>query len=506
MNTLYEIKQLAKDGRVEEAYEACRDLLKQYPEDRDVKLQLAWCIKALAEVVSKNISDYKRFVGLLSELAELKPWEFGEISMANRFAWTIKGLFDNSRSNPDSLFLAADAIFDIVKCLNFRKPDRYYSVLVDAFLKVKNGKKPWPRFKAFMDWWGFENFQSGDYEKIPLRNGDRMPSLVERVYGSYYRVLTDLMKTGQADLSEVDDFLSRLEGIFRTHPEFQYTLYQKSRILLMLKRNEDAINSLRPFVIRKNNDYWVWEILGDAITDKDIRLSCYCRALLCRAEPEYLGKLRFKTAQLLCSMGFFAEAKHEVDQYIMLYRSKGWRISQEIENEVNKEWYRRASATTTNNDFYLTHLKPSEDFLYSEMPEIPIWITNCNNERKIVNFVTKSRQSGFFRAKEYLKLHQVYMARIDGNIEESKPTKVPMCKEVEDLEPYKEIFFQEFSGRLRKTQGKSFGFVGDIYVEGRLLGADFVDGDSVGGIAELNYERAKRKWGWKAFILTKKDD
>ena len=134
---------------------------------------MAWCLKSLSEIASKN-KECDRFIDLLTELANLQLEEVGENLMANRFAWDLHVLFDSMKFEPEKLVGIADRIVEILPKLCFLKPNKYYSMLADSFLKVKGRQGAvWLRFYDFMNWFGFDNFSDEDYKKIQIKDGKK---------------------------------------------------------------------------------------------------------------------------------------------------------------------------------------------------------------------------------------------------------------------------------------------------------------------------------------------
>lgn len=500
--TVPEIKRLQSAGQYETAYNEYRILLTQYPDNPRLRSDAAWCLKSWVQDAAGR-RDVDTFVKAFGELPSLKLGQIGFGSMANRFAWDIKTLFDSLKNQPDLLFHAADRIFEILPKLTFKKPDKTYTLIADTFLKVKDAQKRiWPRFGEFIEWFGFDNFLPEDYEKIQLANGKSMPSVVERIYGSYYKVLKERIDAGDIDCPAVEKFIDRLTYASE-HYNYSNILYHKAMLLIALGRKDDALETVRPFVRRKQSEFWVWKTLAEISDDPEIKLSCYCRALMCDTDPKFLGRVRVATALLMHDFGYDGNARCEIRALVKVYQDNGWGIPAEARRIANQEWYQQADAPESNDDFYRANLEKSEEFLFIDIPEIPVLVTYFNKEKHMCSFVTGDRRHGFFSAKKIKRrfnANDVLLVRFDGGIQENKPSKVVSLKAVEDTTPYYGKLFQVFRGFLRIRQGNKFGFVGDVYVSPGLA-APFSDFSEVTGTAAISYDRKKDRWSWSAIEI-----
>lgn len=503
--TISEISNLRKEGKIKEAYNECELLLSQYPEDRYVRTTMAWCIKSLAESHAKA-SNYKEFAEVLSKIAPLKLSDIGELSMANRFAWDIKTLFDNLKSNPDLLSEALSLVFNSIRQLEFFKPHKNYTLILDCFVKVKlRQNAPWERICDFIDWWGFEYLLPEDFQRIPLKNGKSIPSVAERTHIVYYKVLMNQIVSRIYSTERIDEFLKRLDDLNVTHPEYVYTLYHKSLLLLALNKKDEALEAIRPFVKLKQNEFWVWDVLGDTTDDDDIKLSCLCRSLLCRTKPEFIGKVRLKTAQLMIKKKKFDNARTELDAFLNTYKANGWHISNDVENLTKQHWYSSASNLGNNISFYKSHLEHSEQFLFHDMQEFPILIEHNNKDKHVCHFITKEKEKGFFftkGVKECFKENTVYIVRLSKKSDSNKASQLLTYKRDENIDNYIGLFFERFNDKIRIREGSCFGFVNDIFVNLNLDNT-LANGDIVTGISVISYNKKKRTWGWRAISLNK---
>ncbi len=504
--TISEINSLRRDGHPDEAYAECRKLLDLNPADRYSRVAMAWCLKTLAEKAAAE-KNPARFIEVMGELEPLRLDEIDEAQMVNRFAWDIRTLFEALRNQPDTLLDTADRIFATLRKLPMAPPDRYYSILAESFMRVKGRLSvPWMQFTDFMEWYGFENLRPQDYNRVQLKqSGHTLPSLAERLHSVYYKVLMTHIKAGTIEPRLMLEFIERLTRLNEEHPEYQYTLYHKAQLLMSAGQREAALQAILPFVKRKRNEFWIWAMLAELSDTPEMSLSCCCRALSCRADEKFLGKVRLKTAHLMHQAGFNGNARTEIRLLHELYHHNGWRIPTEVVEMVHQPWYQAAEAPASNSDFYAAHLEPSEEYLFTDTPEQAVIITHFNAEKSIYSFVTESRRRGFFSTRQMQAKfypHRIYHLRLENELQEGKISKILSHRPAQDVTPYEGVFYRRGSGRLRYREGNSYGFVDDdIFVEKQLLTPEIIKDARAHFTAVISFNPRKESWGWKAINL-----
>lgn len=505
MNTIQQITDLRIAGQLEQAYQMSEQLLAIMPNDRHARGAVAKCLKDLhAEACARE--DVNKVTSYLRRLKELDMAQYGEPAMANYFVWDLRIFFDTVKKRHHERYLSvADSVFEVLSGLDFVKPNKYYSMLAEMFAAVKSSQgNQWLGFVKFMDWFGFDRFMEEDFKRVPLSQGRSIPALVDRVYGAYYKALMAQVETGRADLPRVDEFVNRLTALNQSHPEYDFTLYRKAKLQLALNRKEDALEAIRPFVKRKQSEFWVWDVLSDTVEDTSIRLSCLCRALCCRTEPNYLVRVHVKMAKVMHQLGLDGNARREISQAHQLYETNGWRIPAEVMDMERQSWYQAAQAPESNADFYRAHLADSEAFLYINDPEEAVLISKVNRQKQLCYFITADGHRGLFstkRLKGAFRENEVYLVRLESETQSDKPVRLLTHKKVRDVSPYVGKFFIKIEGQLKHRAGCDFAFVGDIYVGKPLLAGGLSDGMRVTGTAVKSFNAAKQTWGWRAVSL-----
>jgi len=500
--TINEITELRRNGEIDKAYQESMRILSANPDDLETRVCAALSVKSLLGRAAKA-GDTGTLVKLLDELTSLHLENTGDCSINNKAAWDIRtiiyrweeeGVFDMGKVR---------ALYDAASKICYDKPHRYYSILLDAFLKVRDTDgNPWADIPEMITWWGIENLLPEDYERIRLINGQMSPSLAERAYTACYKCIAKGLEEGEMK-DEAESFIQDLEALEESHPEIRYAQYMKTRLLVALGHKDAALAAARSTVRRHHYDFWAWSMLGDLAEDEADKIACYCRALTCRTDPAFLVKVRRKLAVLMYRCGFYANARRELDKTINIYNAKGWGLPADIDEITSQQWYAITEAAPSNRSFYTTHAVGADDFLNGDMPEKAVLITKYNPQKQMCSYITADRHRGFFSAKrlnERFADNQVYMVRFDGEPDEERAANVFSCRRMVDITPYEGTFFRQVEAELNLRPGMAFLFVDDIYVDGTMLRGHHM-GDRVVITAAIYFNIKKESWGWRAIRM-----
>ena len=500
-----EIVELIKAGELDKAYAESRNLFESNPEDHDARIVFSKSIKALMDRAGKT-GDASALALLLEEYGNLGLEAVGEREMNNKAAWDVRALLLNWKQNNVYDAKALERVAQALKGIDFVKPHRYYSVLLDAMVRVKDAKgNQWPGIVEFVDWWGMDNLLPEDYEKVRIHNGQTIPSLAERVYTANTKALLAALEEGSEDAeAKAEAFVIELGRAAEQHPEFQYTDYYRTLLLKALGRMDEAVQAARTFVKRRQYEFWSWSMLGDIVDDEELKLSCYCRALICKAPQPFVVRVHEKLGLMMYQRGEYNQARREFDEVKSVSEQKGWRVPQAIQQLMNEPWYAQSEPDRNNMKYYFAHLGPAQDFLMGDVPETSLIIVKFNPQKGTCSFITEDRERGFFVTKrfhEHFSDNQIYRARIPEGIDPKGATKILSLRRVDDVAPYEGIFFRRVRAELNIKPGQTFTFIEDIYVDGTLL-SGLQAGDMIDITAVIYYNIKRESWGWRAVRVT----
>lgn len=499
-----EIKELRLAGRLEEALAMASDCLEADPNNIWNKRAIVW---VLYEYLKKNIEE-KSFEGFSENLLKIKALQLpdDEKMVFDSCAWQI-GKFAFLLQNEATVdYRKIGDLFDIIKDFSFTKPSEAYSFLYKAFHK---GHQSWSRYLEFSDWWGFENFMSTDYQS-EIVNGKKIMALVEQAYIAYSKKLLAgqdrfglISHPPQVNIEKINAFLSQLDHIIANYRGYQYPAYYKAKLLISLGKDTNALDAFRPFALQKRNDFWVWDLLAEIhADDKDIQLACYCKALSLTTPEEYLVKIRQNLASLLIARQMYCEAKTEIDKIVATRNEQGWRIPAQITQWSDQRWFKSASANTSNTGLYKKYINRAEEILFQDIPEETIVVEFVNDSKGMLSFVKDKSKTGYFKfsnKSDKPLVGDILSVRFKGEGKEGYYEILTIRRLPADATSQA---IKEFQGELKIIDQQNFGFVGDIFVEPKLIKANhFNHMEAVSGKAILTLNKRKNQWGWKAITI-----
>ena len=324
MAGLKEIIALCKSGQVLDAYnQAKADLEQGKPWAKlTTGKALYYCIRREAEE-----GRYEQLIAYLDEMLFLElllPDNENTIFWIGYFA--KKHLTPTGYDTPTKL----SALFSRLKDYTFAS-GKSYSALLEGFIRCD----AWQELADFFEWWNLENLTIEDYRPVEIGNGRRIMSVAERAFIAKSKALLRLN-----DLGRIEEFLPQMDTLMNEHPEMTYPGYFYGKLLLSLGSTpEDALKVIVPFAKRKQTEFWVWQLLSDVfINDQDKQLACLIRAVHCRTQENFLGKVRIKLANLYIQRNQLDLAKFQIDKVTQCYLPQGWHLPYEVDCWIHQPW------------------------------------------------------------------------------------------------------------------------------------------------------------------------
>jgi tetratricopeptide (TPR) repeat protein len=493
-----EIKELRQSGRLEEALEMARNEYQADPQNIWTMRNLSWVYYEYLKA-NASVEKYNDFVSWLNQMVALELPEDEKMLFDSLSFQLGKLLFAMAKVEPIPI-QKINQIFELVQNFHFTKPSDGYSFLLKGFHK---GLKDTEYYLDFINWWGIENLSEQDYQKEKLPTGKEIMALAEQVYIAYAKHLLprkDMHGHIFFDRDKAEEFLPKLEDLGEKHPIYQYPPYFQAKLLLALGDTEDVLSALIPFARKKQNDFWVWEILAEAVeSDQEKVFSCHCRALVCSSPEEMLVGARQKMAELLINRKLYNEAKTEIGLILKVKETNGHRIPALIDQWISEPWYSNAQASESNKSFYLKHTGLAEEILFADTPQELVFVEFVNADKSILNFMVSEEKFGFFKFDRFLRKVQpgdVLSVRFNGGAKGGR-YNVLTCVKVNN-ETFKSQFQKEVEGPVRIRLGSSFGFIGEAFIQPSLITKyNLCDGQNFKGQIIKTYDSRKEKWGWK---------
>ncbi|WP_296317644.1 tetratricopeptide repeat protein [Winogradskyella sp. UBA3174] len=502
-----EIKELRQSGKLEEALIIAQEELDAQPDNIWGKRNISW---VYYEYIKRNVaaSNFEGFIDNLTKLKELNlPQE--EIMVFDTTAWQIGSMVFKLQAAETIDYSKINKVFDLVKGFHLTKPSESYSLLYKAFHK---GYKNWSRFIEFADWWNFENFKKEDYDKTVYNDRETM-ALADQAYIAYSKKLLEgqpLDAFGairEVDKDKIKLFMPKLDKIISDHPEYQYPPYFKAKLLLAIGDGDNVLSAFLPFAKQQRNDFWVWDLMAEIFeNDEKVQFASYCKALSLRAPKEFLVKTRQKFAELLIKGKHYKEAKTEIQKIISIREEHGWKISNQLSDWMQSDWYANTESQASNKQLYAKHSMEADEILFQDTPESCIAVEFVNHDKNVINFVSDHSLHGFFKYKGLNikpEIGDVYKVRLQpfGNEGFYKALTI---KEVAKDEYQECKAIKQVTGSIRINDGQNFGFLEDVFITpGHIENGSLKNQDEITCNAIQSFNKKKNEWGWKCFKILK---
>lgn len=493
-----DVKELRTQGKLNEALKLALAELVIDSENIWNKRALAWVYYDFLKINSdySKLNDFNSFWDKLMaiDLSEDNNQILHE-SIALQLGKVVFSVFRESELPTNVL----DDLFEKAKLLSIERPSKANSFLIKAFLK---GSKTWIKINQIFNFFGFDGFSDEDYLSEEY-NGRAISSTVEKYYNTYSKYLLDTSKDGFTTQSLVQflmaEYIPKLDLMISAHPEYQFLPYFKSKMLIFLNRKEEVLKAFLPFAKRKKTEFWVWEVIADTFeTNDENRFACFCKALSLKSPEEFLIGLRLDFAKMLVQKEMFPEAKLEIAKVVDIRTSKGWKISNEIQQLLSQKWFLDAPILSSNQDLYKRYIDQAESLLFNDVPEHIITIEFVNRDKQMITFVKNRNHHGFFSYKSYLQrpeIGEVYKARFSEVSKDGFHKLLSITKANESDQPEA---LKKFEGDLQVNEKGNFGFVDDVFFDPTTIQKmNLKNEQKISGTAILSFNKKKEQWGWK---------
>lgn len=527
-----EIEQLRKSGNLEEAYEmAATDL--QMAIDQETgplspgetttdeidasenemaaettltlgKRAMAW---VLYDFMKQNTGkeNFSIFLGYLNEFLtlELDP---EEKMVVNQLMWLIgKAAFEFTKE-PDFDIAEMEKLADITMRLQFSRQSKGYSFLFKALHKAL---KDSPKYIEFASWWDLRNFIRDDYRYTKQDDGKRIMAVAEQGCNRYAKHLLMALErnpdeeTKDSLYDKIRDFLPIVQDAINHNKHYRKLPYYQVSLLLATDEHRKGFKILKSRARENQDEFWVWQLMASAFEDDtEKQIACLSTALLCRARPDKLIKVRMKLAKLLIEQEYYDEAKTEIALILRCCLENKFDIPDDVTEWGEQKWYGTAKVSENNNGMYEDYRVVSDEIIFGDIPQQKVVVENVNQEKKILNFIGLDHEKGYCKYNSSLKNVKegdVLLVRIQPTGFEGRYNLLS-AKRLH--EKYLEGILKHFAGEVVIPANKAFGFVDGMFVTPDVCsGYNLSDGEYVTGKAMISYNKKKEEWGWKVISI-----
>ena len=494
MANVRDITTMCKSGQVQDAYDLAKADLMAMPTDVWKQRGLGWALYYMIKIDSES----GNYVQLLEHIDELKS--LNQLTLA-----TDSMIFDNVQFQIANFIRTHIPLTDIeassklstfflkLKDYDF-KSSKGHSYLLQTILKFEN----WSEMPDFFDWWNLYNLTQEDYTPYVNQKGQKMMTLAERAFIANSKALLRLNDPGR-----IEKFLPKLDNLMNNHKEMMYPGYFYGKLLLALGSNSDeALKVIVPFARKKATEFWVWQLLSDVFTnDEEKQLACLLRAVHCRTQESFLGKVHIKLATLYIKRGMLNAARFHIDAVTRCYASQGWRLPNEIDCWIHQPWI---NSTTPNGKDPIDYKSITDAILCDGAEECIAVVTyiDQNTNKAFIIYGKEKRAVQKFRFKvhvgETLKLH--YIEDNGGRMKVLSSTSIQLPSNL-DYAKYVE-------GNIDKWDDKEFAFLKAgstrCFISPNIVRKyDLKNGDNVKSLIVYDYDKKKAVWNWVCINVKK---
>ena len=294
-----EINQLRKEGKLEEALTYAQEDYNKEPDNIWNKRSLSWVYYEFAKkaAAEDNLNSFLENVQKIKDLQ--MPSE--EKMVFNTLIWEYRKLLASTKVGEKVDFQKVNSLYQSLKGMHFTFPSKEFSVLLTALHNVfKESYQYTEVMGKCIQYLRPEDFLPEVY------NDRKLMPLAERIYYAYGKNILKGEPTSNSfgeisynvDKEKVRDFLPILDSWIAAHPEYTFLPYYKAKMELLLG-DTDTLTTFLPFAKKKKNDFWVWQLLSEIVTDKEKVFACLCKALTLKTPESFLGRVRTSLAKLL---------------------------------------------------------------------------------------------------------------------------------------------------------------------------------------------------------------
>ena len=456
----------------------------------------------------KNLEALAIYEEVLKTIKDLK------VAYVN-VGWCLYRLLAELAPKPDPDVELVNKCFNIYKRFEILGPSNLHAQMLRIALYFKDVDGV--DLLDFLHDWNFDHFREEDYAPFKTGTGTIIPSLCERAYLTYSRVLVSSLRSNDNTVVEKAreyalEFLPLLEEILEKLPRNVWLPYARTLLMSQLGKPQRVQMELVHILKSQNNQFWAWASLAESLAmegrDNDA-MACYCKAFFLPAQGELASHVRESFSSLLVKLHLYNEARTELEQVLRNRKKKG-ELSKTMQAWTEEEWFKNARYAPTNKMLYTRHAGRADALLWADLPDSIAIVTHVDPERGVFFFAVDKKIGGKHNLKGpfmKVKVGDILALKLrEAETETGKMWKVVGGKP--ERERFPKDICQIINETIQIPYGRDFGFMkpSNIYV-----GADLVkrhrlyDGQSLRGIALLSYNKAKAEWGWKLIAIAGED-
>jgi len=450
------------------------------------------------QVLSANYISSRQLIqeGRFEEAFDLHAAD--EEAKSEQLAWALYYLLrsTNKSKNPDQQVVLSR--LELFKQKVTPQRQLVYKLLLQELIKLppnfwdRSPLTPWLEFLGLFEALDEEDFEKQEYE------GKKLISIAERLHIGYSKALI----REKATKHKVEHYIKEvIEPKLESRRGMLYVPYFKAKLLLEIGDRKEGMQAFLPFARKKQGEFWVWQVFAEYHQqDPELYLSCLCKAMTCKAKPEFLSGIKERLLTHLIATRQYDWAKTELTQLLKLREKHDWGLRALHRTLLTSDWYRAANEVTSVIP-YSRHCSLADQILgpssYADInTEILVLVDYVNTEKKVFNFITSDKKKSFGKYNVVPELGEIY--RLKGNSSADGYYKVESLQKTEDPEGSMKNFRKKVSGNLRKSAGQPFGFISGVFVSPVMIKEfQLAENDLLEGVAIYGPVKGKEEWAWR---------
>ncbi len=513
-----EAKRLRKIGKQQEAFNVILPYLQANNDDEDAVITFGWIMYDFLKASEGNIDNYINNLAVFNDNAVISFESnlFGGFTanefkktLVNSILWSIRRfvmqgeLFAN-RVLPQLLRFCGNGARFIEKRGRYVNGETSASRLL---IKDVRSKLNDTNYLMFMDTIGFDWFDSVDFQKTNFTNdkGENVEvrPLAEVMLNFHAKKLLAL-DIFIATEQRLNSFIDVLNSQMRNNPTFEWLPYYKAKLLMKVKRDEEALETVTSFARTKSKEFWVWDLISELLSD-DEKFNCLCAGLLCKSRPDMIVGLQEKIIPILLEKEMFSNAKFELDEIISTRMKKWGKIPRKLAEWKNESWYIEANSAESR-DVLKGYADKAEEILYRTLPFTDIFVTYINKEKGVINFAylgnsyRSNIKEGYFYMDSIKETHKWITdeaLKVRMFADKKRTNLFKIYKIVSGDKAFISNFIQTEIGQVNKEYTNPFAFVNDVYIAPKLVEEHRVQNyDKVEYIKKRRFNKKKNEWSW----------
>lgn len=488
MSTVKEIITLCKAGQVLEAYDTAKADLASSPCDVWAQRAMGWTLYYMIKDATEY-GDTEKIQSILEELNSLDELNTDDDVLIYDNVLFKVAEFVKNKITPNSphSFEKLSKLFHALRDIKF-KPSKAYSFLLQGFMR----NDMWPEFIDFLEWWNLDNLTSEDYKPYVTESGKKMMTLAERVFIANAKVLLK-----QTHKERIETFLPRLESLVEKHPEMMYPGYFYGKLLIALGRDRgEALKVLLPFARKKIKDFWVWQLLSEVYSgDGNMQLACLLRAVNCKSQETFLGKVRCKLVSLYLQRGQYGKARYHADRVVDCHIANKWPLTSEMEQWIHQPWMTSVEPDAKED---IDYMKITNTILCLGTEESIAIVSYIDPKTQRISLIFGHKQRMYVKLRFHVRVGSILKVYYTKDAED-KIQLIQACKHSLPSEGLS--YIKKVDGIIDKKPGNVFAFLKventRFFISPRLVQQyNLQNATRIRAIAALDYEKKKDQWSW----------